>query len=179
VRLVNPQGADYHGGRGRGRRLQRATAAATSAKLNAPREASSIPQGVLHSADGSEWPHPKRSRLSCQASRVRMLRSRARTGRNSTSFLRRPHLRTHHALTGAVRYTFGYDRTTACDGHRRGQQRDGDRGGTVAVSQQRSVAPDGQRPHSRSTTYGYLASVTNPAERPSGSPRTPTASSRP
>ena len=163
VRLVNPQGlittiagtgtAGFSGDGG----------PATSAKLNAPREAFLDPQGVLHIADAANGrirkvvpvlPGVTTQDVTIPSADGAELYVFSSGGR---------HLRTHHSLTRAIRYTFGYnadDRlVTITDGDNNVTLIDRD----VAGQPTAIVAPDGQRTTFTVDANGFLGSVTNPA----------------
>jgi len=163
VRLVNPQGvittiagdgtAGYSGDNG----------PATSAKLNGPREAFLDPHGVLHIADAANGRIRKIAPVlpavalqdvtipSVDGAELYVFSSGGR------------HLRTHHALTGAVRYTFGYDSedrlVTVTDGDNNVTTIARDSAGNPTAI----IAPDGQRTVLTVDANGFLASLTNPA----------------
>ena len=163
IRMVNPQGtittiagngtAGFSGDGG----------PATSAQLNYPREALLDPQGILHIADGTNGrirkiapalPGFSTGDLTIPSADGAELYVFSSAGR---------HLRTHHALTGAIRSTFGYDAegrlasVTDGDSNVTTIARDGT-GAPTAI-----VAPDGQRTTLTVDANGYLATLSNPA----------------
>ena len=163
VRLVNPQGvittiagtgtAGFSGDGG----------PATSAQINAPRAALLDPQGTLHIADAANGrirkiapalPGVTTQDITIPSADGAELYVFSSGGR---------HLRTHHALTGAVRYTFGYDPdsrlATVTDGDNNVTAIERDSAGRPTAI----VAPDGQRTMLTVDANGYLATVANPA----------------
>jgi len=109
IRMVNPQGIiTTIAGTGTAG-LSGDGGPATSARLNYPREAFLDPQGILHIADATNG-RIRKVATALPGFTVQDLTIPSADGAELYVFSSGgSHLRTHHALTGAIRHTFGYD----------------------------------------------------------------------
>jgi RHS repeat-associated protein len=141
---------------------------ATGAQLNFPRAAAVDGAGKLYIADGNNG-RIRRLTPAFPAFTDQALTLPSRDGTELYGFdAVGRHLRTVHALTGAVRTTFGYDpegrltSVTDGDGNVTPIERNG-AGSPTAI-----VAPDGQRTTLTVDANGFLAAITNPAGEATG-----------